>query len=62
MQKQNNNGQPKIVYQGRTKSEIAHLHFCSKLFNVPFEEMIKPFTFSESYYESKDRDLKEDDF
>jgi len=52
---QKNNGQPKIVFQGRTKSEIAHLHFCSKLFNVPFDELIKPFKFSESYYEPKDR-------
>lgn len=45
-----NNDQPKEVFKGRTKNEIAHLHFCAKLFNVPFEEMIKPFTFSESYY------------
>ncbi len=58
---QKNNDQPKIVYKGRTKSEIAHLHFCANLFNVPFEEMIKPFSFSESYYEPKDR-IIEDDF
>ena len=52
MQKQNND-QPKVVFKGRTKNEIEHLHFCAKLFNVPFEQMIEPFTFSESYYISK---------
>jgi len=40
MQKQNND-QPKAVFQGRTKNDIRHLHFCAQLFGTTFEEQLK---------------------
>jgi len=46
-----NNGQPKVVYQGRTKNEISHCHFLAELYGTTFEEMLQPPTFSESYYQ-----------
>jgi len=46
-----NNDQPKEVFQGRTKNEIRHLHFCAELFGETFEEQLKLPTFPESYYQ-----------
>ncbi len=40
MAKQNKE-QPKAVFQGRTKNDIRHLHFCAELFGTTFEEMLK---------------------
>ncbi len=50
MQNQNND-QPKAIFQGRTKNDIRHLHFLAELYKEPFEEQLKPPTFPESYYQ-----------
>jgi len=49
MQKRNND-QPKIVYKGRTKAEIAHLHVLAEISGKTFDEMLEPVVFDESHY------------
>jgi len=61
MSKQNND-QPKEVFQGRTKNEIRHLHFCAALFGKTFEEMLEPVVFYPSHYEPKELILDSDYF
>jgi len=61
MQKRNKD-QPKEIFQGRTKNEIRHLHFCAELFGETFDEMLQPVVFSTSHYEPKELILDSDYF
>lgn len=49
-------------FAGRTKNEIRHAYMCAEIFKTTVEDILKPFTFSESYYVPKERILEDSDF